>query len=105
MNRRVCAQFSNHACCVDLLMDTCFLSVQELMDRTEGWELPTLHDGHTAEELHEAIGVLKEMTTSMRQRRKEGGALSLDQVTLSFSLNEDFYPVGFSVYEHTHSHR
>lgn len=78
---------------------------QELMDRTEGWELPTLHDGHTAEELHEAIGVLKEMTTSMRQRRKEGGALSLDQVTLSFSLNEDFYPVGFSVYEHTHSHR
>uniref|UniRef100_V5GGL2 Putative exosomal 3'-5' exoribonuclease complex subunit n=2 Tax=Ixodes ricinus TaxID=34613 RepID=V5GGL2_IXORI len=82
---------------------------QDLMDdpdreHPEG-ELPELHGAHTWAQVAQALGVLKDMTRAMRSRRFDGGALRLDQVRVAFSLNQDFQPVGFSVYEHTESHR
>lgn len=82
---------------------------QDLMDdpdrqRPEG-ELPELHGPHTWAQVAQALGVLRDMTRAMRARRFAGGALRLDQVRVAFSLSEDFQPVGFSVYEHTESHR
>ncbi|XP_037515461.2 DIS3-like exonuclease 2 [Rhipicephalus sanguineus] len=68
-------------------------------------ELPDVFGKHTIGEIAECLHVLRGMTESMRRRRFDGGALRLDQVKVVFSLGKNFQPYGFSVYEHTESHR
>ncbi|ORZ18488.1 hypothetical protein BCR42DRAFT_410935 [Absidia repens] len=42
---------------------------------------------------------LFKLSTAMRKRRYDGGALSMNSVKLSFTLNEDDEPIGVSVFE------
>lgn len=95
-----------------IIQSCCKLSyehAQDLLDdpkreRAPG-ELPDVFGEHTIAQIAECLQVLRGMTESMRRRRFEGGALRLDQVKVVFSLGENFLPYGFSVYEHTESHR
>lgn len=95
-----------------IIRSCCKLSyehAQDLLDdpdreRAPG-ELPDVFGKHTIAEIAECLRVLRGMTESMRRRRFDGGALRLDQVKVVFSLGENFQPYGFSVYEHTESHR
>nr|XP_050038990.1 DIS3-like exonuclease 2 isoform X1 [Dermacentor andersoni] len=95
-----------------IIRSCCKLSyehAQDLLDdpdreRAPG-ELPDVIGKHTVAEMAECLRVLRGMTESMRKRRFSGGALRLDQVKVVFSLGENFQPYGFSVYEHTESHR
>ncbi|KAL1420101.1 hypothetical protein MTO96_004592 [Rhipicephalus appendiculatus] len=95
-----------------IIRSCCKLSyehAQDLLDdpnreRAPG-ELPDVFGKHTMAEIAECLRVLRGMTESMRRRRFDGGALRLDQVKVVFSLGENFQPYGFSVYEHTESHR
>lgn len=95
-----------------IIRSCCKLSyehAQDLLDdpdreRAPG-ELPDVFGKHTIAEMAECLRVLRGMTESMRKRRFSGGALRLDQVKVVFSLGENFQPYGFSVYEHTESHR
>ncbi|KAL3189278.1 hypothetical protein MRX96_002946 [Rhipicephalus microplus] len=95
-----------------IIRSCCKLSyehAQDLLDdpdreRVPG-ELPEVFGKHTVAEIAQCLHVLHGMTESMRRRRFEGGALRLDQVKVVFSLGENFQPYGFSVYEHTESHR
>ncbi|XP_077535366.1 DIS3-like exonuclease 2 isoform X2 [Haemaphysalis longicornis] len=82
---------------------------QDLLDNPERerlpGELPDISDGHTVAEVADCLRVLRGMTEAMRARRIAGGALRLDQVKVAFALTDNFVPIGFSVYEHTESHR
>ncbi|XP_064460554.1 DIS3-like exonuclease 2 [Ornithodoros turicata] len=82
---------------------------QAMLDRPdEGCSLnglPPIHDNHSGEELTKAVCTLHRMATLLRKRRFENGALRLDQLKVVFALNENCYPVGFSIYEHTESHQ
>lgn len=95
-----------------IIRSCCKLSyehAQDLLDHPERerspGELPAISDGHTVAEVAGCLGVLRGMTEAMRKRRFAGGALRLDQVKVAFTLTDNFVPVGFSVYEHTESHR
>lgn len=95
-----------------IIRSCCKLSyehAQDLLDQPDRerapGELPAISDGHSAAEVAECLRVLRGMTEAMRERRFAGGALRLDQVKVAFTLTDNFTPIGFSVYEHTESHR
>lgn len=95
-----------------IIRSSCKLSyehAQDLLDeparQRKPGELPPVLGGYTVEQVAQCLHVLRGMTEAMRKRRFKGGALRLDQVKVVFSLGENFQPYGFSVYEHTESHR
>lgn len=95
-----------------IIRSCCKLSyehAQDLLDnpsrQREPGELPPVLSGYSVEQIAQCLHVLRGMTEAMRKRRFKGGALRLDQVKVVFSLGENFQPYGFSVYEHTESHR
>ncbi|RCH95910.1 hypothetical protein CU097_003871 [Rhizopus azygosporus] len=64
----------------------------------EGGRLPDnviLYGDHTAEDIEFDIRTLYEMSVHMRQRRKDGGSLSLHSVKLRFKLDPNGDPVSF----------
>lgn len=54
-----------------------------------------IYGDHTAEGIESDIRTLYEMSVHMRQRRKDGGSLSLHSVKLRFELDPNGDPVSF----------
>ncbi|CAO3598818.1 unnamed protein product [Absidia cylindrospora] len=59
----------------------------------------TVITDYSKEQVESNIMDLFKLSTTMRKRRYEGGALSMNSVKLSFTLNEDDEPIGVSVFE------
>jgi len=51
-------------------------------------DLPPISQPFSGEDLCEAVNILHKMAVKMRERRQENGALRLDQLKLSFTLDE-----------------
>ncbi|KAJ8980439.1 hypothetical protein NQ317_001612 [Molorchus minor] len=68
--------------------------------------LPQIHNGFTANDIKEAVIILQNIAVKLRDRRIENGALKIDQVKLSFSLDSNTgEPIDFCKYENKESHR
>ncbi|XP_022646783.1 DIS3-like exonuclease 2 isoform X2 [Varroa destructor] len=69
-------------------------------------ELPNIYGCWTVSDINKSINILNGMATKMRERRVAKGCLRLDQIRLEFALaNDGTTPQGFSIYEHTESHK
>lgn len=69
-------------------------------------ELPPFDPEHPIDEIHQAVLNLHSIAKNLRTQRFEGGALRLDQMKLSFTLNkETMMPQGCYVYQYRDSNK
>lgn len=69
-------------------------------------ELPPFDPEHPIDEIHQAVLNLHSIAKSLRSQRFDGGALRLDQMKLSFTLNkETMMPQGCYVYQYRDSNK
>ncbi|XP_038134792.1 DIS3-like exonuclease 2 isoform X1 [Cyprinodon tularosa] len=69
-------------------------------------ELPPIDDEHTIDEIHQAVLYLHSIAKNLRAQRFIGGALRLDQLKISFTLDkETMMPQGCYIYEYRDSNR
>lgn len=69
-------------------------------------ELPPFDPEHPIDEIHQAVLNLHSIAKNLRSQRFEGGALRLDQMKLSFTLNKDtMMPQGCYVYQYRDSNK
>ncbi|CAL8365951.1 unnamed protein product [Boreogadus saida] len=69
-------------------------------------ELPPLDPRHPLDEVHQAVLRLHALAQQLRQQRFDGGALRLDQLKLSFTLDKDsMMPQGCYVYQYRDSNK
>ena len=71
----------------------------------EGY-LPRIHNGYTARDLSKKVNILHNIAQILRKRRKDSGAISIQQCKLKFSLNkEDGMPSGLGSYKSKESNK
>uniref|UniRef100_A0A8C5ADW4 RNB domain-containing protein n=1 Tax=Gadus morhua TaxID=8049 RepID=A0A8C5ADW4_GADMO len=69
-------------------------------------ELPSMDPRHPLDEVHQAVLRLHALAQQLRQQRFDGGALRLDQLKLSFTLDKDsMMPQGCYVYQYRDSNK
>ncbi|XP_056149122.1 DIS3-like exonuclease 2 [Lampris incognitus] len=69
-------------------------------------ELPPVDPDHPIDEIHQAVLNLHSIAQNLRAQRYDGGALRLDQLKLSFSLDkESMMPQGCYVYQYRDSNK
>ncbi|CAL8343650.1 unnamed protein product [Merluccius merluccius] len=69
-------------------------------------ELPPIDPQHPLDEIHQAVLHLHAIAKQLRAQRFEGGALRLDQLKLSFTLDkESMMPQGCYVYQYRDSNK
>ncbi|KAJ8948639.1 hypothetical protein NQ318_022706 [Aromia moschata] len=69
-------------------------------------EFPPIHNGYSTKEIKRAVEILQKIAVKLRDRRIQNGALKIDQVKLSYSLDpRTGEPVDFWKYENKESHR
>uniref|UniRef100_A0A667ZMM2 DIS3-like exonuclease 2 n=1 Tax=Myripristis murdjan TaxID=586833 RepID=A0A667ZMM2_9TELE len=69
-------------------------------------ELPPVDPEHPIDEIHQAVLNLHSIAKNLRAQRFEGGALRLDQLKLSFTLDKDtMMPQGCYVYQYRDSNK
>ncbi|XP_029471341.1 DIS3-like exonuclease 2 isoform X2 [Rhinatrema bivittatum] len=69
-------------------------------------ELPPVSPQHSRDEIHQAVLHLHRIARSLRQQRFDGGALRLDQLKLSFTLDkESGMPQGCYIYQYRDSNK
>ena len=69
-------------------------------------EFPIIHGKNTLQQISKAINQLHGIAVHLRKRRFNDGALRLDQVKLSFNLDDETkMPNGFEVYEYKDSNK
>ncbi|XP_046571532.1 LOW QUALITY PROTEIN: DIS3-like exonuclease 2 [Haliotis rubra] len=69
-------------------------------------ELPPITNGFVVEDIRKRVLQLDKIAKCLRKKRFDSGALRLDQVKLTFSLDKDSgMPNGYSVYEQKDSNR
>ncbi|CAL8278406.1 unnamed protein product [Lota lota] len=69
-------------------------------------ELPPMDPLHPLDEVHQAVLHLHDIAKQLRAQRFEGGALRLDQLKLSFTLDkESMMPQGCYVYQYRDSNK
>uniref|UniRef100_A0A3Q2QXN8 DIS3-like exonuclease 2 n=1 Tax=Fundulus heteroclitus TaxID=8078 RepID=A0A3Q2QXN8_FUNHE len=92
--------------CVKLSYD----DAQRMIDAPEKLfpleELPPIDPEHTIDEIHQAVLYLHSIAKNLRAQRFIGGALRLDQIKLSFTLDkETMMPQGCYIYEYRDSNK
>lgn len=69
-------------------------------------ELPPVDPEHTIDEIHQAVLNLHSIAKNLRNQRFTGGALRLDQLKLSFTLDkETMMPQGCYIYQYRDSNK
>ncbi|XP_013858259.1 DIS3-like exonuclease 2 [Austrofundulus limnaeus] len=69
-------------------------------------ELPPMDPGHPIDEIHQAVLNLHSIAKNLRAQRFSGGALRLDQLKLSFTLDkETMMPQGCYIYQYKDSNK
>ncbi|CAL8326820.1 unnamed protein product [Arctogadus glacialis] len=69
-------------------------------------ELPPMDPRHPLDQVHQAVLRLHALAQQLRQQRFDGGALRLDQLKLSFTLDKDsMMPQGCYVYQYRDSNK
>ena len=80
-----------------------YADAQQVID---GKSLPTEKvQEHAVSDVAEDIKILHSLAQKMRARRFEGGALRIDNVKLSFKLDDDGLPTDANVYQSYDAHR
>ena len=91
-------------------MKMAYEHAQEMIEKpSKKWssnELPPISDGADIDHISACVNTLHKMAVYMRHRRKENGALRLDQVKLQFDLDKETgLPNGYHVHQQRHSNR
>ncbi|KAG1458790.1 hypothetical protein G6F46_006495 [Rhizopus delemar] len=84
------------------------LAYEHAQEVIEGRNLPEdiiIYGNHNAEDILEDIRMLYDMSVHMRQRRKDGGSLSLHSVKLTFELDSNGDPISFDKAESKEANR
>ncbi|KAK6645555.1 hypothetical protein RUM43_001832 [Polyplax serrata] len=68
-------------------------------------KFPKVYGGHSAERIQETVLFLNKMSSGLRIKRFENGALRIDQTKIKFFLDEHKLPVDFYVETHDESHQ
>lgn len=85
------------------------LSYEHAQDILDGKDIeddfPTIHNGYNYDTINKTIKMLGSISSLLRKKRYDNGALKLDQPKILFKLNSLGFPVSFSVYKSKESHQ
>ncbi|KAM9789245.1 DIS3-like exonuclease 2 [Neosynchiropus ocellatus] len=92
--------------CVKLSYDHAQSMIASPDKMFEAGELPPIDPAHPIDEIHRAVLNLHSIAKNLRAQRFSGGALRLDQLKLSFTLDkETMMPQGCYVYQYRDSNK
>ncbi|KRT86031.1 hypothetical protein AMK59_1275, partial [Oryctes borbonicus] len=82
--------------------------VQEMLDYRYTFDqanLPPITNGHNASDICEIVNKLMRISSNLRRKRFDNGALKIDQIKIFFKLDGAGKPVQISKYENIEAHR
>ncbi|XP_060062456.1 DIS3-like exonuclease 2 [Ylistrum balloti] len=92
--------------CVKLSYDHAQGFIEEPLKEWTAEELPPISSKFTVEDIKKRVLGLNKIAVNLRKRRMDNGALTLNQIKMSFNLDDDTYlPNGFHVNELRDSNR
>lgn len=101
----------NHRFARTIINSCCQLAyehAQEMIDRSDTCDeinLPDIYNGYKPEDLCQIVNKLKRISSNLRRKRFERGALRIDQIKVLFKLDASGKPTEFFKYENMESHR
>ncbi|RZC43250.1 DIS3-like exonuclease 2, partial [Asbolus verrucosus] len=104
LNERVSRTVINS--CVQLAYEHAQIMIEEPQKIFDDDQLPVIHNGFTPEYLTKVVNNLQMIAVNLREKRKQNGALQINQVKISFSLDPSTgQPSDFWIYTNKAAHR
>lgn len=101
----------NHRFARTIINSCCQLAyehAQKMIDNQHDFDvadMPDIHNGFNARDICDIVNKLRRVSSNLRQKRIDGGALRIDQIKILFRLGKTGEPLEFFKYENIEAHR